>query len=392
MSEEYTRYFGIPLEVFGTGITDAGTFNEAMEKLDAIFHEGGVFGDPSWKDPVVDLASLPSAGNTLGDVRQTLDDGVIYRWNGTIWEVAGAGALTYEGTWNASTNTPTLADGTGSKGHYYVVSTGGSQDLGSGLISFSPADWVVHNGSIWEKADHTDTVSSVFSRLGVVVAQAGDYTHAQIGSVGTDDHHAQIHTHASHIGIGIDDHHARDHRASHILVGPDAFLPTDLLDALVRRLRETGGPTDLLVGAVPDGSALKRSGTSIIGDPGAAYRCWSSSLGSATTAGFNSGSTTPTIMRIKVFPGSDIFGIPVRACIVAESSSGNAGYADIYRPSNGTIIATIGPITATTPTLYSLLPPWANPWPTTEEVLHLRVYRGPSAATITVYDVVAGVI
>ena len=30
------------------------------------------------------------------------------------------GALNYKGTWNASTNNPALADGTGAKGDYYV--------------------------------------------------------------------------------------------------------------------------------------------------------------------------------------------------------------------------------------------------------------------------------
>ena len=42
----------------------------------------------------------------------------------TISSITNAlGALNYKGTWNASSNTPTLADGTGAKGDYYVVST-----------------------------------------------------------------------------------------------------------------------------------------------------------------------------------------------------------------------------------------------------------------------------
>jgi hypothetical protein len=39
------------------------------------------------------------------------------------------GALSYQGTWNASTNTPTLASGVGTKGYYYVVSVAGSTNL-----------------------------------------------------------------------------------------------------------------------------------------------------------------------------------------------------------------------------------------------------------------------
>jgi hypothetical protein len=90
------------------------------------------------------------------------------------------GALNYQGVWDASTNTPMLSDATGTKGHYYVVSVGGTQDLGSGPISFSPGDWVVHNGTIWQKADHTDVVTSVFGRQGAVVAVASDYDASQV--------------------------------------------------------------------------------------------------------------------------------------------------------------------------------------------------------------------
>ncbi len=60
-------------------------------------------------------------------------------------------ALEYKGSWNAQTNvSPTLADGTGNTGDIYIVSVGGSQDLGSGEITFQEGDWVIYNGSVWE--------------------------------------------------------------------------------------------------------------------------------------------------------------------------------------------------------------------------------------------------
>lgn len=54
------------------------------------------------------------------------------------------------------------------------------------------------------------------------------------------------------------------HKDSHVS-GGDAFLSTDFLDAVVRRLRETSGPTDLRIGAVADGEYLVRSGTNLVG-------------------------------------------------------------------------------------------------------------------------------
>ena len=58
----------------------------------------------------------------------------------------------YVGLWDATTNIPILADGTGYAGLYYEVSVGGTQDLGSGPIVFVAGDWIIHDGSVWDKA------------------------------------------------------------------------------------------------------------------------------------------------------------------------------------------------------------------------------------------------
>ena len=43
--------------------------------------------------------------------------------------------MEFKGNWDASTNSPTLADGTGNAGDVYLVNVAGTQDLGSGNIS-----------------------------------------------------------------------------------------------------------------------------------------------------------------------------------------------------------------------------------------------------------------
>lgn len=55
------------------------------------------------------------------------------------------------------------------------------------------------------------------------------------------------------------------HKDTHKASGSDGFLATDLLEAVVKRILE-GGSTTLLVGSIPDGLYLKRSGTGIIGE------------------------------------------------------------------------------------------------------------------------------
>ena len=63
------------------------------------------------------------------------------------------GALNYKGTWNALTNTPTLADGAGAKGDYYVVSTAGTQTFGGVQLFFGIGDWIVYNGAVWQRVE-----------------------------------------------------------------------------------------------------------------------------------------------------------------------------------------------------------------------------------------------
>lgn len=71
----------------------------------------------------------------------------------TVSSITNAiGALNYKGTWNASTNTPALASGVGTKGDYYVVSVAGSTSL-DGVNTWSIGDWVAFNGTAWQRVD-----------------------------------------------------------------------------------------------------------------------------------------------------------------------------------------------------------------------------------------------
>lgn len=89
--------------------------------------------------------------------------------------------MTLEGEWNASTNTPVLQDGVGDPGMIYEVTTAGTQDLGSGNITFAVGDWVVYGADgKWYLSPNGNEVTSVFGRKGTVTAQTGDYTAAQV--------------------------------------------------------------------------------------------------------------------------------------------------------------------------------------------------------------------
>jgi hypothetical protein len=81
--------------------------------------------------------------------------------------------MEYQGTYNASTNTPTLVDGTGNQGDVYRVTVAGSQNFGSGSLTFVVGDYVIYNGSVWELAHSgADAVVSVNGSAGVVTVNA----------------------------------------------------------------------------------------------------------------------------------------------------------------------------------------------------------------------------
>lgn len=82
--------------------------------------------------------------------------------------------MDFKGNWNASTNTPTLADGSGNQGDVYRVNVAGIRDLGSGAQTFVVGDWVIYDASgVWQRSHGgTDSVASVNGLTGAVTVNA----------------------------------------------------------------------------------------------------------------------------------------------------------------------------------------------------------------------------
>ncbi|CAB4157294.1 Collagen triple helix repeat [uncultured Caudovirales phage] len=76
----------------------------------------------------------------------------------------GTSGLTYKGTWNASTNTPTLIASSGTNGDYYIVSVAGTTDL-NGITDWQPGDWVIFNGTVWQKIDQSWATAGVNNNI-----------------------------------------------------------------------------------------------------------------------------------------------------------------------------------------------------------------------------------
>jgi hypothetical protein len=114
------------------------------------------------------LASLQTQIDNLIP-SQTGNSGKYLTTNGTAlsWASIAGGGLSYQGTWNASTNTPTLASSTGVNGYYYITATAGSTNL-DGITDWQIGDWLLFNGSVWQKIDQSNLVTSVNGQTGAV--------------------------------------------------------------------------------------------------------------------------------------------------------------------------------------------------------------------------------
>lgn len=82
--------------------------------------------------------------------------------------------LAYQGAWDPDTNTPTLADGSGTTGHFYKSSGTGSVDFGSGVITVHPGDWLIYAAGVWQRLPVHETVTAVNGKLGNVLLSASD--------------------------------------------------------------------------------------------------------------------------------------------------------------------------------------------------------------------------
>lgn len=75
-------------------------------------------------------------------------------------------SLVFKGLWNAETNEPVLSDSTGMKGDFYICSVAGTQNLGSGNITFSENDTVIHDGTIWHRVASSSTRTELLNIIG----------------------------------------------------------------------------------------------------------------------------------------------------------------------------------------------------------------------------------
>jgi hypothetical protein len=236
-------------------------------------------------------ASTKDAGAALGVA--TLDAG----GKVPVSELPAAvlGALSYQGTWNASTNTPTLTSSTGTKGYYYVVSVAGNTNL-DGITDWLVGDWAVYNGTVWQKVDNTETVTSVNGQVGAVVLTTTNIAE------GTNEYFTQVRARTSiSAGTGISyDNTTGVITNSSPSLGGDVVGPASATDNAVARydlttgkliqnsvtlIDDTGNASGILSQQFSDGTAVTL----------AAGKIWYNGTTGSWNAGMGGGNITQQI-------------------------------------------------------------------------------------------------
>ena len=104
------------------------------------------------------LTNLPTATSQVIADSDTILEALSYL-QGQITGIPQG--LVYKGTWNASTNTPTLASGTGTTGEFYIVSVAGTTNL-DGITDWQVGDWAIFvevgATDTWQKIDNTSAI------------------------------------------------------------------------------------------------------------------------------------------------------------------------------------------------------------------------------------------
>jgi hypothetical protein len=77
----------------------------------------------------------------------------------TITSYLTATGFTSQGNWDASANSPALANSTGTAGHWYTVTVAGSVDFGNDSITFAVGDRVYYNGDEWLQLENVSATA-----------------------------------------------------------------------------------------------------------------------------------------------------------------------------------------------------------------------------------------
>ena len=117
---------------------------------------------------------MPPSGNNLGDIRQTLDNGTLYRWNGSSWSAYGSVGIIWLGAYSGATAylindavsfngssyiciAPTTGNDPTNATYWNLIAQKGADGMGSGDMLASVYDPTNIAANVYARANHTGT-------------------------------------------------------------------------------------------------------------------------------------------------------------------------------------------------------------------------------------------
>ena len=152
-----------------TGLVYKGTW-DALLNIPALMSSVGVGGEYY-------IVSVAGTTNLDGVTDWQVGDWAIF--NGTTWQKIDNSGISYQGTWDALTNNPTLTSSVGFDGRFYIVNVDGTTNL-NGIASWQVGDWAIFTSGVWLKIGNTDYGITTLNGLTTITQTFG------VGTNGTD--------------------------------------------------------------------------------------------------------------------------------------------------------------------------------------------------------------
>jgi hypothetical protein len=130
-------------------------------------------------------AGIPLTAKAISSATYVATLGVDGKLDTSQIPSALTGAVVFKGGWDATANTPSLSNGTGTDGYEYAITTGGTRSLGTqtGTVTYEAGGFVIYGNGIWNYTPPFNNITYVTATAGTHVKVNGNYSTQETGVI-----------------------------------------------------------------------------------------------------------------------------------------------------------------------------------------------------------------